>query len=160
MYRLFLVLVGPLFCLSVIAQNTKQVVTQELEKKSVDLKFKKVPNLKSSVSLPQEVFKTAESPRNNSIEKRDDFLLQELYRIQDERYRIESNSDLTPSQRDEQIKTNIDVYNKKKDEFMNYVSSKGVLTITSKEQGYYLSVLKYEDVDEYKRVLSLIKTSK
>lgn len=88
-------------------------------------------------------------------------ILQEMYSIEDERFRIENNESLSVSERASQIAKNKNRYNSKKTDFIDHVLSVGVLNVSQKEQKYYLSLLKNDNkIEECKRVIELIKTSK
>ena len=88
-------------------------------------------------------------------------ILQEIFLIDDQRQNIEKNQSLSPSERSQQIQENNTIYLVKKDEFVNYITSKGLLNVPPKEQNYYLYILKNDKNDlEYSRNVELIKNAK
>jgi len=68
--------------------------------------------------------------------------------------------DSCPQRRGVEIQKNNTSYQVKKTEFKNYVSTKGILNVSKQEQNFYLSILKYEDKEEYSKNIELIKSSK
>lgn len=88
-------------------------------------------------------------------------ILQEIFLIDDQRQNIEKNLSLLPSDRSRQIQENNTNYLVKKVEFVNYITSNGILNVPPKEQNYYLYILKNDKNDqEYIRNVELIKNTK
>ena len=140
------------------AQSEKKEVSKTL--KTPTSAVKKVDDNKYKVKADQNKFSgVAGTKEVNKVETQS--ILQELYLIMDVRTRAERNESLSSSERSSIIAKNANEYNLKKIEFKNYVSTEGVLNVSSKEQGYYISLLKNDnEVEECKRVIALIKSSK
>lgn len=106
--------------------------------------------------LRQPAFTTSEVSNNKQKT-----ILEEIYEIEDERFRIEKNDKLSPTERTSMINEVNNQYNIKKQEFISYVNSKGFSNILEKEQFFYLSLLKEDGkMDEYKKYIGLLKNSK
>lgn len=148
MYKLLLI-VPALFMLSI--SSYAQTKAESVEKES------SVESINKMV-VPQ--FKTTSTPVAN-VNATNQVLLQELYLIEDERQRIEKDQSLTQSERSQKTQVNNAAYINKKQEFMTYVASKGILNVSKQEQNYYLYLLKYDKkLEEYTENINLIKNSK
>jgi len=152
-------LIAILFTGSILfAQSEKKEALKTA--KTPNSTVKKVDDNKYKVKASQNRFSSiAETNEANRVETQS--LLQEIYLILDERTRTERNESLSSSDRLIRIEKNSNEYNLKKNEFKNYVVKEGILNVSSKEQRYYISLLKNDnEVEECKRVIALIKTSK
>lgn len=131
----------------------------EAQEKTKQSSFTKNETDKPDYTKKQNVFKSSEITTNSSLSKESNqSLLQELYLIQDERNRIEKNSQLLPNERSNQIEANNQLFISKKEEFKAYVLAKGFYNLSKKEQNYYLSILKNEgNKEEYNKYINSIK---
>ncbi len=133
--------------------NSKVSKTNENNVKTVD-------DSKYKAKLNGVVFHSKESAVNSNEENKVG-LLQEIYLIEDERVRVERDNSLSTSEKTNILAKNSNDYQAKKLEFKSYIVSRGVLNVSSKEQRYYISLLKNDnETEEIKRVVELIKTSK
>jgi len=157
--RFGITLITTLFIGATLSAQTNNKVEANNLKANNDA-VETVDDSKYKAKLNGSVFNSKETT-TQSIESNEASLLQELFLIEDERVRLEKDVSLSSTERTSMIAKNSSEYNLKKGEFKNYVSSKGVLNISSKEQRYYISLLKNDnEVAECKRVIELIKTSK
>ena len=131
----------------------------QAQEKSKQSSLKSTENAKPDYTKKQSALKSVEDNSNNKSNKVvQESLLQQLYFIEDERNRIEKNNQLSTIERSALVDANNQVYISKKEEFKSYVSSKGFLNVSKKEQNYYLSILKSEgNNDEYSKNINLIK---
>jgi hypothetical protein len=151
-----IILLLPALFLSIMSVNAQvKGQTQSIEKtQSVETGHQE------KIIMMQPQFKTTSTPKAN-VKASNQVLLQELYLIEDERHRAEKNQSLSQSQRSLKIQENNTAYANKKQEFMSYVDSKGILNVTKQEQNYYLYLLKYDKKqEEYIKNINLIKNSK
>tara|TARA_R110001592_G_scaffold35209_10_gene120062 strand:+ start:3296 stop:3754 length:459 start_codon:yes stop_codon:yes gene_type:complete len=134
----------------------------QAQEKSKQSSLKSIESTKPDYTKKQSAFRAAEDNFNPQLNKNSkESLLQELYFIEDERLRIEKNESLSSNERSQKIQSNNIEYNSKREEFKNYVSSKGILNVSKQEQNYYLSILKQDkEIEEYKKNIALIKNSK
>jgi hypothetical protein len=139
-----------LFTVTILAVASVQAQNKDVQNK---------PQEKAYIKKSGNFSSTTKS--NSGVEIKKQSLLEELYLIEDERQRIENNESLSSSERSQKIQSNNTEFNKKREEFKNYISSKGILNATKQEQNYYLSILKSGgDKTEYSKNIELINNSK
>jgi hypothetical protein len=155
-------LIAILFTGSILfAQSEKNIIKQSSEKKvSPKISSKKLTTLSVKDGGSYNKMNQVSSP-SKFVRENNKTLLQQIYTIGDERHRIETNKELSASERADQINNNKNAYNAKRSEFKNFIKAQGVLNVSLKEQRFYLSILKDDKKEvEYKRVVTLIKKSK